>query len=85
MPSVSVDGDVAGGAAAGKTTKVTIVGKTVVCAGSVVASHGDSVHAAATMTSSVTGVTMDGEIPCVSGDAASCAHTISSSSSVTIG
>ena len=85
MASVSVDGDVAGGAAAGKTTKVTISGNTVVCAGSTVASHGSSPHAAATMTSSVTNVTMDGEIPCVDGDLASCAHAISSSSSVTIG
>jgi uncharacterized Zn-binding protein involved in type VI secretion len=85
MPSVSIDEDVAGGAAAGKTTNVTIDGKTVVCVGSVVASHGEALHAAATMTSSVTNVTMNGFVPCVSGDAATCAHTISSSSSVTIG
>lgn len=85
MPSVSINGDTAGGAASGLTTKVTIDGQTVVCAGSTVAPHGEAPHAAATMTSSVTTVTMDGEIPCVSGDAATCAHTISSSSTVTIG
>lgn len=85
MPSVSIDGDVAGGAAAGKTTNVNIEGKTVVCTDSVVASHGSAPHAAATMISSVTTVTMNGFVPCVSGDSATCAHTISSSSSVTIG
>ena len=85
MPSVSTTGDVAGGATTGLTTTVRVNGKTVTCAGSLVASHGTSPHAAATMTSTVTTVTMDGEIPCVAGNTASCGHAIVSTSTVTIG
>lgn len=85
MPSVSTNGDVAGGATTGLTTTVTVNSKTVTCAGSLVASHGLSPHAAATMTSSVTTVTMDGQVPCVGGDAATCGHTIVSAATVTIG
>lgn len=85
MPSVSTNGDVAGGATTGLTTTVRVNGKTVTCAGSPVASHGTSPHAAATMTSTVTTVTMDGKIPCVAGNAATCGHTIVSTSTVLIG
>jgi len=85
MPNVAVTGDLAGGAVTGNITGVTINGKTVVGAGSVVAPHGNSPHNAATMTASSTGITIGGIIPCVTGDAATCGHTITGTSTVTIG
>jgi len=84
MPSVSTNGDVAGGSTTGLTTNVFVNGKTVVCAGSLVASHGISPHAAATMTSTVTNVTMNGKVPCVAGNTATCGHAIVSASTVVI-
>lgn len=86
MPNVAVTGDLAGGATTGLTSRVLVNGKSVVCIGSLVASHGTSPHAAATI---VEGnkrlVTMEGKVPSVSGNKASCAHVLAGTSNVTIG
>lgn len=86
MPTVAINGNLAGGATTGLTTTVRVNGQSVVCIGSVVASHGTSPHAAATITEGNTGrVTMEGKVPSVSGNKASCAHVLAGTSNVTIG
>lgn len=86
MPTVAINGNLAGGATTGLTTTVRVNGQSVVCIGSVVASHGTSPHAAATIVEGNTGrVFMNGKIPSVTGNKASCAHALVGTSNVTIG
>tara|TARA_B100001758_G_C18357458_1_gene583587 strand:- start:273 stop:533 length:261 start_codon:yes stop_codon:yes gene_type:complete len=86
MPAVGITGNVAGGAVTGLTTTVRINGTSVICIGSVVASHGSSPHAAATMATGNTGlVTMNGLVPCVTGNTATCGHALAATTTVTIG
>ena len=86
MPNVAINGNLAGGATIGLTTNVIVNGQSVVCIGSLVASHGSSPHAAATIVEGNTGrVVMNGKIPSVSGNKASCAHVLVGTSNVTIG
>tara|TARA_A100001011_G_scaffold400401_1_gene514680 strand:+ start:965 stop:1225 length:261 start_codon:yes stop_codon:yes gene_type:complete len=86
MPNVAINGNLAGGATTGLTTTVIVNGQRVVCIGSVVASHGSSPHAAATIVEGNTGrVFMNGKIPSVTGNKASCAHALVGTSNVTIG
>tara|TARA_B100000131_G_C18107915_1_gene608565 strand:- start:2093 stop:2353 length:261 start_codon:yes stop_codon:yes gene_type:complete len=86
MPTVAINGNLAGGATTGLTKRVLINGKSVVCIGSLVASHGTSPHDAATITEGNTGrVTMEGKVPSVSGNKASCVHKLVGTSNVTIG
>ena len=86
MPTVAINGNLAGGATTGLTKRVLINGQSVVCIGSLVASHGTSPHAAATITEGNTGrVTMERKVPSVSGNKASCGHVLAGTSNVTIG
>jgi len=87
MPGISRVGvDTAGGTIIGNLAPaVRVNGSSVAVTGASIVSHGPSVHIAATMSGHSSTVRANGIFICRAGDAASCGHTASGSSTVSAG
>jgi uncharacterized Zn-binding protein involved in type VI secretion len=87
MPGVSrVNTDSAGGTIIGALAPTVYVnGQNIVCQGSDVQGHGTGAHASPTMTDHSSTVKANGILICRAGDAASCGHAASGSSTVFAG
>lgn len=76
MPTVAVDGDIAGGAVTATATKCFVGGKAVVRVGDQVADHGKGAHGSASMLEGSPVFVVEGIPVCVTGDRATCDHAI---------
>ncbi len=77
--------DSAGGALIKSQSTVLANGKEVIVHGDSVTGHGPGVHAGPTMIAGSKNVEIGGIAVCNAGDAATCGHTASGSSTVTVG
>jgi len=85
MPGVTRHGDTAGGAIISSQSTVKADSKNIIVHGDSVASHGTGLHAAPTMIAGSDSVFIGGIAVVNTGDAATCGHTSSGSSSVNVG
>ena len=85
MPGVSRDNDTAGGDLIPSQTTVFANGEEIIVHGDGVASHGLTPHAAATMIAGSKRVFIGGKAVVNAGDAATCGHTSTGSTTVNVG
>ena len=85
MPGVSRDNDTAGGDLIPSQTTVFANDEEIIVHGDGVASHGLPPHAAATMIAGSKNVFIGGKAVVNAGDAATCGHTSTGSTTVNVG
>jgi len=85
MPGATRHGDTAGGAIISSQSTVKADNKNIIVHGDSVAAHGTGIHIAPTMIAGSDSVFIGGIAVVNTGDAATCGHTSSGSSSVNVG